>query len=128
MAGALMCGVRARAAGLPVSTTQVLCGAIFAVGLFEGGKGLNWRVALKVGPLARNARRSQIELCSFSALSGRALCGAVRRWRSHSKVAAQLAAATSYQVGLLASDFAPLRMSITLRPAYVGLEWLLALC
>ena len=38
-----------RVAGLPVSTTQVLCGAIFAIGLFEGGKGLNWRVALKVG-------------------------------------------------------------------------------
>ena len=33
-----------------MSTTQVLCGAIFAVGLFEGGKGLNWRMALKVGP------------------------------------------------------------------------------
>ena len=32
-----------------MSTTQVLCGAIFAIGLFEGGKGLNWRVALKVG-------------------------------------------------------------------------------
>ena len=39
-----------RVAGLPVSTTQVLCGALFAVGLFEGGKGLNWRMALKVGP------------------------------------------------------------------------------
>ena len=32
-----------------MSTTQVLCGALFAVGLFEGGKGLNWRIALKVG-------------------------------------------------------------------------------
>ena len=36
-----------------MSTTQVLCGAIFAVGLFEGGKGLNWRVALKVSPPTR---------------------------------------------------------------------------
>ena len=52
----LMCRVCVRAAGLPVSTTQVLCGAIFAIGLFEGGKGLNWRVALKVCPHGRASR------------------------------------------------------------------------
>ncbi len=36
------------AAGLPVSTTQVLCGAIMGIGLFEGKGGVNWRTALKV--------------------------------------------------------------------------------
>ncbi|CAK0780225.1 hypothetical protein CVIRNUC_004976 [Coccomyxa viridis] len=34
--------------GLPVSTTQVLCGALLGVGLFEGSKGVNWRMAAKV--------------------------------------------------------------------------------
>ena len=37
-----------RHAGLPVSTTQVLCGAIMGIGLFEGKGGVNWRTALKV--------------------------------------------------------------------------------
>ena len=37
-------------AGLPVSTTQVLCGALLGVGLFEGAKGVNWRMAAKVQP------------------------------------------------------------------------------
>ena len=34
--------------GLPVSTTQVICGALFAIGIIEGAKGVNWRVFLKV--------------------------------------------------------------------------------
>ncbi|GAQ85424.1 phosphate transporter [Klebsormidium nitens] len=33
--------------GLPVSTTQVLTGAIIAMGLFEGSKGVNWRVMFR---------------------------------------------------------------------------------
>ena len=28
--------------GLPVSTTQVVCGAVLTVGLMEGSKGVNW--------------------------------------------------------------------------------------
>jgi hypothetical protein len=36
-------------AGLPVSTTQVLCGAVMGIGLFEGKNGVNWRQAAKVG-------------------------------------------------------------------------------
>ena len=31
-----------------MSTTQVLCGALLGVGLFEGSKGVNWRMAAKV--------------------------------------------------------------------------------
>jgi phosphate/sulfate permease len=31
-------------AGLPVSTTQCLTGALLAIGLFEGFKGVNWLV------------------------------------------------------------------------------------
>ena len=34
--------------GLPVSTTQVVCGAVMAVGLFEGVKGVNWRMAARI--------------------------------------------------------------------------------
>eukprot|EP00897_Mesotaenium_endlicherianum_P007314 jgi/Mesen1/6610/ME000034S06060 len=30
--------------GLPVSTTQIITGAILAIGLFEGARGLNWKV------------------------------------------------------------------------------------
>ena len=35
--------------GLPVSTTQTICGAVVAVGLFEGLRGVNWKVVAKVG-------------------------------------------------------------------------------
>lgn len=31
-----------------MSTTQVLTGAILAMGLFEGSKGVNWRVMFRV--------------------------------------------------------------------------------
>lgn len=34
--------------GLPVSTTQVVSGAIISMGLWEGKQGVNWRVAIKV--------------------------------------------------------------------------------
>ncbi|CAL8471759.1 g11301 [Coccomyxa elongata] len=34
--------------GLPVSTTQVLSGALLGVGLFEGAKGVNWKLSAKV--------------------------------------------------------------------------------
>lgn len=34
--------------GLPVSTTQVITGALLTLGLFEGWKGVNWRVLIKV--------------------------------------------------------------------------------
>ncbi|GAQ79899.1 hypothetical protein KFL_000400430 [Klebsormidium nitens] len=34
--------------GLPVSTTQTITGALVAMGLFEGAKGVNWRVITKV--------------------------------------------------------------------------------
>eukprot|EP00897_Mesotaenium_endlicherianum_P005233 jgi/Mesen1/4738/ME000241S03774 len=33
--------------GLPVSTTQIITGAILAIGLFEGAKGVNWKVFLR---------------------------------------------------------------------------------
>ena len=35
-------------AGLPVSTTQTICGAIFCIGIIEGAKGVNWRVFARV--------------------------------------------------------------------------------
>lgn len=31
-----------------VSTTQVICGAVLAMGLMEGGKGVNWRMAARI--------------------------------------------------------------------------------
>ena len=34
--------------GLPVSTTQVITGALITLGAFEGVKGINWRVLIKV--------------------------------------------------------------------------------
>jgi sodium-dependent phosphate transporter len=34
--------------GLPISTTQVITGAVLAVGLFEGMKGVNWRMFLRI--------------------------------------------------------------------------------
>ena len=34
--------------GLPVSTTQVVCGAVLTMGLMEGGKGVNWRMAGRI--------------------------------------------------------------------------------
>jgi solute carrier family 20 (sodium-dependent phosphate transporter) len=34
--------------GLPVSTTQVVSGAILSMGLFEGRRGVNWKVAVKI--------------------------------------------------------------------------------
>ncbi|KAK9862117.1 hypothetical protein WJX84_008901 [Apatococcus fuscideae] len=34
--------------GLPVSTTQTVTGAIVAVGCFEGLRGVNWKMALKI--------------------------------------------------------------------------------
>lgn len=37
-------------AGLPVSTTQVLSGALLGIGLFEGAKGVNWKLSAKVCP------------------------------------------------------------------------------
>lgn len=40
--------VMASRVGLPVSTTQVITGALFAIGLIEGAKGVNWRVFLKI--------------------------------------------------------------------------------
>ncbi len=33
--------------GLPVSTTQVVCGAIVSMGIWEGRKGVNWWIALR---------------------------------------------------------------------------------
>jgi sodium-dependent phosphate transporter len=33
--------------GLPVSTTQTITGALIAIGLFEGSKGVNWRVIIR---------------------------------------------------------------------------------
>eukprot|EP00897_Mesotaenium_endlicherianum_P008176 jgi/Mesen1/7387/ME000382S06583 len=33
--------------GLPVSTTQIITGAILAIGLFEGAKGVNWKVIFR---------------------------------------------------------------------------------
>jgi solute carrier family 20 (sodium-dependent phosphate transporter) len=35
-------------AGLPVSTTQIMTGAVLAIGLFEGAKGVNWRMFAKI--------------------------------------------------------------------------------
>ena len=35
-------------AGLPVSTTQTVCGALLAIGLMEGLKGVNWWACLRV--------------------------------------------------------------------------------
>ncbi len=34
--------------GLPVSTTQIVSGAILSIGLWEGRRGVNWRVAGKI--------------------------------------------------------------------------------
>ena len=34
--------------GLPVSTTQVIVGAVLTVGLMEGAKGVNWRMAARI--------------------------------------------------------------------------------
>ena len=34
--------------GLPVSTTQVTCGAILMIGMMEGSKGVNWRMAARI--------------------------------------------------------------------------------
>ena len=34
--------------GLPISTTQVVCGAVLSMGLMEGAKGVNWRMALRI--------------------------------------------------------------------------------
>lgn len=34
--------------GLPVSTTQTLTGAVLTIGLFEGAKGVNWRVFVRI--------------------------------------------------------------------------------
>ena len=33
---------------LPVSTTQVICGAVLAMGLMEGSRGVNWRMAARI--------------------------------------------------------------------------------
>ena len=38
-------------AGLPVSTTQTICGALLAIGLTEGLRGVNWWACLRVRPL-----------------------------------------------------------------------------
>jgi sodium-dependent phosphate transporter len=34
--------------GLPISTTQTVCGALLAIGLMEGAKGVNWRMAARI--------------------------------------------------------------------------------
>ena len=34
--------------GLPISTTQVACGAVLSMGLMEGGRGVNWRMAGRI--------------------------------------------------------------------------------
>jgi solute carrier family 20 (sodium-dependent phosphate transporter) len=34
--------------GLPVSTTQVVCGAVVAVGLMEGARGVNYRMVVRM--------------------------------------------------------------------------------
>ncbi len=34
--------------GLPISTTQTVCGALLAMGLMEGSKGVNWRMAARI--------------------------------------------------------------------------------
>jgi sodium-dependent phosphate transporter len=34
--------------GLPVSTTQVITGALLTLGLFEGTKGVNWRMMIRI--------------------------------------------------------------------------------
>lgn len=34
--------------GLPVSTTQVVSGAILSMGMWEGRRGVNWRIAFKI--------------------------------------------------------------------------------
>lgn len=34
--------------GLPISTTQTISGAILAIGLWEGRRGVNWWIALKI--------------------------------------------------------------------------------
>ena len=39
---------RLTCAGLPVSTTQTVCGALLAIGLMEGLKGVNWWACLRV--------------------------------------------------------------------------------
>jgi hypothetical protein len=51
--------VTTRPAGLPVSTTQTITGALIAIGLTEGLKGVNWRAVLKVhSPPAPHAASS----------------------------------------------------------------------
>ena len=34
--------------GLPVSTTQVVCGAVVSVGLMEGARGVNYRMVVRM--------------------------------------------------------------------------------
>ena len=49
-------------AGLPVSTTQVLCGALLGVGLFEGAKGVNWKQSAKVGSSYKSSASPALDM------------------------------------------------------------------
>ena len=56
-------------AGLPVSTTQVLTGAVLAVGLFEGAKGVNWFMFIRVGMVSDSQAVGSYMMHSSSAAS-----------------------------------------------------------
>ncbi len=59
-------------AGLPVSTTQTITGALLSIGLMEGFKGVNWRSVLRVSfvpwvdcsvPAICSRWHGQLEIC-----------------------------------------------------------------
>ena len=57
--------------GLPVSTTQTVTGAIIAVGCFEGIRGVNWKIAGKVGSV-------QLLACRMMQFHGDVPCSKLR--------------------------------------------------
>ena len=55
-----------------MSTTQVLCGALLGVGLFEGTKGVNWKLSLKVGRSCCTSACTHVASALASTYSGSA--------------------------------------------------------
>lgn len=63
-------------AGLPVSTTQTITGALLSIGLMEGFKGVNWRSVLRV----RASCSGSIVQCQLCAAAGMDISKSVYLW------------------------------------------------